>query len=184
MKKGLMLLADGFEETEAVATHDILTRTHEVACVLVSVKESLEVSASMGIVMKANALLKDLDESEFDFLILPGGKAGVENLKACQKVKELVLSFHKKGKGVYAICAAPSLLGELGLLDGKTYTCFPGFECGRGECKKEEGALRDGNIITGHSMAFTIPFAEEIVKKECGLKALERIQPGTRGGIK
>ncbi len=179
-----MLLADGFEETEAITTHDILSRTHEIDCVLASIKETLEVSTSMGMVVNANVLLSNTDESGFDFLILPGGKVGVANLKVCPKVKELVLSFCKNGKGVYAICAAPSILGELGLLDGKAYTCFPGFECGKGDYKKDVGALRDGNIITGHSMAFTIPFAEEIVKKECGIGVLERIQPGTRGGIK
>ncbi len=184
MKKGLLLLADGFEETEAIATHDILTRSHEITCVMASIKDSLEVASSMGMVIKADVLIADVDETKFDFLVLPGGKVGVENLKACPKVKELVLSFYQKSKGVYAICAAPSILGELGLLDDKAYTCFPGFECGRGKWKSEEGAVSDGNIITGHSMAFSIPFAEEIVKRECGQEALDRIHPGTRGGIK
>ena len=183
MKKGLLLLADGFEETEAISTHDILSRTHEIDCVLASISSSKEIVTSMGLVVKANCLLSEVDEEEFDFLILPGGKVGVNNLKACPRVKELVLSFHKKGKGVYAICAAPSILGELGLLDGKNYTCFPGFETGKGNYLKDEGAVRDGDLITGHSMAFTIPFAEEIVKKECGEEALKRIAPGTRGGI-
>ena len=183
MKKGLMLLADGFEETEAITTHDILSRTHEIECVLASISASLEVKTSMGLTVKANCSLGEVEESGFDFLILPGGKLGVDNLKACPRVKELVLSFYKKGKGVYAICAAPSILEELGLLVDKTFTCFPGFEGSSGKYQKEEGAVRDGNIITGHSMAFTIPFAEEIVKKECGEEAIKMILPGTRGGI-
>ena len=183
MKKGLMLLGNGFEETEAISTHDILSRTHEIECVLASISSSKEVATSMGLVVKANCLLSEIKEDDYDFLILPGGKVGVDNLKACPRVKELVLSFYKKGKGVYAICAAPSILGELGLLDDKSYTCFPGFETGKGRYLKEEGAVRDGSIITGHSMAFTIPFAEEIVRKECGEEALRRIAPGTRGGI-
>lgn len=183
MKKGLMLLADGFEETEAITTHDILSRTHEISCVLASISSSKEVTTSMGLVVKADALLSEVKADELDFLILPGGKVGVDNLKACPKTKELVLSFHKQGKGVYAICAAPSILGEAGLLSGKNYTCFPGFEGKEGNYRKEAGTIRDGNIITGHSMAFTIPFAEEIVRKECGEEALKRIAPGTRGGI-
>ncbi len=183
MRKGLMLLADGFEETEGIATHDILSRTHEIECVLASISSSKEVTTSMGLTIKADALLEEINDDAYDFIVLPGGKKGVDNLKACSKAKELVLSFYKKGKGVYAICAAPSILGEMGLLDGKNYTCFPGFETGKGNYLKDAGAIRDGSIITGHSMAFTIPFAEEIVKKECGEEALERIAPGTRGGI-
>ena len=183
MKKGLMLLANGFEETEAITTHDILSRTHEIECVLASISASLEVNTSMGLVVKANCLVDEIKEDDFDFLVLPGGKVGVDNLKACPKVKELVLSFYKKSKGVYAICAAPSILEELGLLKDKTFTCFPGFEGKTGKYQKGAGAVADGNIITGHSMAFTIPFAEEIVKRECGEEAIKRILPGTRGGI-
>lgn len=182
MKKGLMLLGDGFEETEAITTHDILCRTHEINCVLASIMPTLEVKTSMGLTVKADIPLEEAKASEYDFLVLPGGKVGVNNLKASQKVKDLILAFHKLGKGVYAICAAPSILGELGLLDGKSYTCFPGFQTGKGEYKNAP-CVREGNIITGHSMAFTIPFAEEIVKKELGEEALLKIAPGTRGGI-
>ena len=183
MKKGLILLADGFEETEAITTHDILSRTHEIDCVLASITNSLKVKTSMGLVVEANCSVSGIEENDFDFIVLPGGKTGVDNLKACSKVKGLVLSFYKKNKGVYAICAAPSILEELGLLKGKTFTCFPGFEGKTGKYQKNAGAVVDGNIITGHSMAFTIPFAEEIVKRECGEEAIKRIRPGTRGGI-
>ncbi len=183
MKKGLILLADGFEETEAITTHDILSRTHEIDCVLASISTSLEVKTSMGLIVKANCFINGVDENDFDFLVLPGGKVGVDNLKSCSKVKDLVLAFYKKSKGVYAICAAPSILEELGLLKDKTFTCFPGFEGKTGKYQKNAGAVVDGNIITGHSMAFTIPFAEEIVRKECGEEAVKRILPGTRGGI-
>lgn len=182
MKKGLMLLADGFEGTEAIATHDILMRTHEIDCVLASISSSLEVKTSLGLTVKANTLLSEAKDFDWDFLVLPGGKLGVENLKKVPSVKELVLRMAEKGKGIYAICAAPSILGELGLLDGKSYTCFPGFQVGKGSYQNV-GAVKEGKIITGHSMAFTIPFAEEIVKAECGEEALKRIRPGTRGGI-
>lgn len=180
MKKGLMLLADGFEITEALTTLDILKRSHVLACNLASIGGSSVVTSSSGVQVIADSFLSDARLSDYDFLILPGGKVGVDNLKASPKALEAVQCFHKSGKGVYAICAAPSILGALGILDGKKYTCFPGFQKGQGEYV-DATFVEDGNIITGHSMAFTIPFAEAIVKKEAGLEALESTYPGTRG---
>ena len=180
MKKGLMLLADGFEITEALTTVDILKRTHVLACSLASIGGSNVVTSSCGVQVLADSFLSEVRPGEYDFLILPGGKLGVENLKDCPKVLEAVLDFYKNGKGVYAICAAPSILGMLDILDGKKYTCFPGFQCGKGEYV-DAPCVEDGGVITGHSMAFTIPFAEAIAKKEAGLEALELTYPGTRG---
>ena len=180
MKNALILLADGFEETEALSTHDIFTRSHEIKTTLASIKDGLVVTTSMGLKVFADTLLKDINPDDYDFLVLPGGKLGVDNLKASQEVISLVKRFHEEGKGHYAICAAPSILGELGYLDGRNYTCFPGFQVGKGNWL-DEGSVTDGDLITGRSMAYTIEFAEAIVKKEVGDKALERIYPGTRG---
>ena len=81
---------------------------------------------------------------------------------------------------IYAICAAPSILGELGYLDGKNYTCFPGFQTGKGHYI-DQGAVVDGDLITGHSMGYTLAFAEAIIKKLLGEEAVLAIRPGTMG---
>ena len=180
MKKGLLLLADGFEIVEALASADIIRRSKVLGCDLVSISKKKEVVSSMGTAVKADALLEEVRPEDYSFLILPGGKRGVENLKASEEVLNLVRDFYKEGKGVYAICAAPSILGELGILEGKDYTCFPGFQKGNGHYENAP-FVEDGSIITGHSMAYSIPFAEAIVKKEGGEEALEATFPGTRG---
>jgi len=180
MKTGLILLADGFEESEAVTTHDILSRTHEIVLVYAAVSSSLEVISSMGTALKAAVLLDNVDLSRYDFLVLPGGKLGVENLKANPLVIQTVRAFHEAKKPLYAICAAPSILGELGYLDDKRYTCFPGFCQGKGQYV-EAGSVTDGDLVTGHSMAYTIEFAEDIVRKLLGEEAVRRLYRGTRG---
>lgn len=180
MIKGLMLLADGFEQTEALTTHDILTRTHEIDLEYVSIKDDLVVESSMGLEVKAKNILKNVCVDDYEFIVLPGGKGGVDNLKASPLVLETVRKFHEAGKKHFAICAAPSILGELGYLDGKNYTCFPGFQKGNG-IYIHEGSVIDGDLVTGHSMGYTIEFASNIVRVLLGEAALEGIQKGVKG---
>lgn len=180
MKYALILLADGFEETEALATHDILRRSHQIQPILASIKNEATVTSSAGLKVIADLLLKEAKLDDYSFLVLPGGKVGVENLKSSKQALEAIRLFRKQGKGVYAICAAPSILAEEGYLDGFSYTCFPGFETGNGSYSGKEVEV-DGDWITARSMAYTIPFAEKIVEKEVGLEAVKMIQPGTKG---
>ncbi len=180
MKNALILLADGFEETEALATHDILNRTHEIKPFLCSIKEGKTVASSAGLNVIADLSLSEIKEEDYSFLVLPGGKKGVENLKASEEVGNLIRSFLSAGRGVYAICAAPSILAEMGLLEEAKYTCFPGFETGKGAYTGKEVEI-DGKWITARSMAYTIPFAEAIIRKELGEEAVMRIRPGTMG---
>ncbi len=180
MKHALILLADGFEETEALTTHDILNRTHEIVPVLCSIKDSLQVVSSAKLKVEADILLKDVDKNAYDFLVLPGGKLGVQNLSHSADVGSLLEYFVYRKKAVYAICAAPGLLAQRGYLNDATYTCFPGFQTGKGLYTRKE-VEDDGTWITARSMAYTIPFAEAIVKKELGQEAVDAIQPGIRG---
>lgn len=180
MIKGLMLLADGFEQTEALTTHDILSRTHEIDLEYVSITDDLMVTSSMGLEVKAKNLLKHVRVDNYEFVVLPGGKVGVDNLKANPLVIETIKAFHNAGKKHFAICAAPSILGELGYLDGKNYTCFPGFQKGNGNYL-HEGSVIDGDLVTGHSMGYTIDFASNIVRVLLGESALEGIQKGVKG---
>ncbi len=181
MIKGLMLLADGFETVEALGTLDVLHRTHMIEVDYVSIGDMTTVITSANIKVTASGLLKDIkDISDYDFVVLPGGKLGVENLKASSLVMATIKKFHDEDKYLCAICAAPSILGELGYLDGKRYTCFPGFQKGNGEYI-DTGSLIDGKVITGHSMGYTIPFAENIVKSLLNEDCVIAIQPGIKG---
>ena len=180
MIKGLMLLADGFEQTEALTTHDILTRTHQIDLEYVSITDDLMVVSSMGLHVKTLGLLKDKRVDDYDFIVLPGGKVGVDNLKSSSLVLDTIRKFHKVGKKHFAICAAPSILGELGYLDGKEYTCFPGFQKGNGKYINQ-GSVIDGELVTGHSMGYTIEFASNIIRVLLGEDALNSIQGGVLG---
>lgn len=176
-----MLLADGVEETEAVSTHDILTRAG-IELVLVSTKDCHRIHSSMGVTIRTDLNLKQItDFSSFDFLVLPGGKKGVENLKKSKAAIKVIKDFKEQGRLLCAICAAPSILGELGYLDNKHFTCFPGFEVGKGIKDDATGVAEDDKLITGRSMYFTIPFAEAIVRHYLGQEGVDKIYHGTRG---
>ena len=140
MKNGLMLLGDGFEETEAISTHDILTRTHEISLRYVSISSSLSVVSSMGLTVQAQGLLSQENLANADFLVLPGGKKGVEALKASPTAMAAVKAFHEQAKPIYAICAAPSILGELGYLDGKTTPVSRAFNAEKATIKRMESS--------------------------------------------
>ena len=179
MYKGIIVLADGFETVEALATHDILLRSKQIKSELVGL-DGLEIVSSNNTVVKVNKTLDDINEEDYDFICLPGGKIGVDNLAKSPELKELLFKFYNHNKLLAAICAAPSILGNYGFLDNKHYTCFPGFQKGNG-IYENVGSVVDGKIITGHSMYYSIEFAEKIVYfflKEEGLKI---IYPGTRG---
>lgn len=180
MIKGICLLADGFEETEAISTHDILARTGRIGLEMVSCNKTLEVESSLGLTIKVAKRLEEVRLEDYDFAFLPGGKRGVDNLASNQTSMAAIKAFIAADKPVYAICAAPSILGELGYYEGKRYTCFPGFQRGKGTYV-DAGSVIDGKTITGRSMHFTIEFAENIVKSLLGEEALQSIAPGTRG---
>lgn len=118
-----VFLADGFEEIEALAPVDILRRA-SVDIKTVSINDTLEVTGSHGITVQADILLRDICENA-EMLVLPGGMPGTLNLQKCQPVCDMLI---KTDGYVAAICAAPSVLGGLGVLKGKKATCYPGFE--------------------------------------------------------
>ncbi len=176
----LVLLADGFETVEALQTVDVFRRTHRIEVTTASISATRSVVSSIGIEVKADALLSEIDPQNYDFLVLPGGKLGVENLGKSPLVLKLVAKFLDEGKDVHAICAAPSILGGLGYLDGLPYTCFPGFQKGKGDYK-DVGVVVTPHIITGHSMGYTLPFAEAIVAHYFGEEGKRAVAPGIYG---
>lgn len=160
--KVAILLADGFETIEGLTVVDILRRA-EVSCDTFGVEKDT-ITTSHKIEIKADKILND-EVYDYDILVLPGGMPGSVNLRDNDKVNEIVKDFYYKGKIVAAICAAPIVLGKLGITAGKEVTCYPGFEEQLKGCNyRKELVVVDGNIITGRGPAAAVPFAFEILK--------------------
>ncbi len=141
-----IFLADGFEETEMIAPWDILLRGNLTVKTVGVTGEY--VTGAHGMVIKSDISLDEVSE-DGDMFILPGGMPGTTNLDENEKVKEIILKAYNKGKTVGAICAAPMVLGKLGILKGKKATCFPGFEeYLEGAEVVRDHAVKDGNVIT------------------------------------
>ena len=161
--KAIVFLADGFEECEGLIVVDILRRAG-VETVMASVMGRLEIVSSRGIRLKADVLANDVDFDSVDMVILPGGRTGTENLSESETVRGQCKSF-ATDKYVAAICAAPSLLAELGLLDGKNATCHPDFEGKmKGAVLTGNSVEKAGNIITGQGLGASFDFAFELVR--------------------
>lgn len=143
-----IFLAEGFEETEALVPFDILRRGG-VDVSLVSVTGDLKVRGAHGVSIEAQELISE-SASKADLLMLPGGMPGTLNLGAGDSVKGVIAEAARNGKVVSAICAAPSVLGQMGLLKGRRATCYPGFEdkLTGAECTGAS-VVKDGKFITG-----------------------------------
>lgn len=142
-----MFLADGFEETEMIAPWDILIRGGLTVKTVGVTGEYVTGAHSM--VVKSDITLDKVDLEKGEMFILPGGMPGTTNLDNSEKVREIMLEAYKKGKFVGAICAAPMVLGKLGILENRKATCFPGFEeYLKGATVVHEHAVKDGNVIT------------------------------------
>ncbi|MGM9858566.1 MAG: DJ-1 family glyoxalase III [Bacilli bacterium] len=162
MKKGLFVLADGFEDTEALATRDVLLRSG-MEIVTCSIKDETSVVSSFGVEVFADINCNNINFDEFDFICLPGGGNAVRRLYSSSFVKSALEHF--ENKYMFAICAAPAVLGKYGYLNNKKFTCYPGFEDGiLGQYEQNEGVVIDGNVVTAKSMYYSIPFALGIVK--------------------
>ena len=152
MKKILVFLADGFEECEGLITVDILRRAG-FAVTTASIMEGRKITSSHGVELFADAMAGEIDPAAYDGVVLPGGIPGTPNLAACPIVRKTCSAFAAEGKLVAAICAAPSILGGLGLLQGKKATVFPGMENTlTGAVPTAGETVRDGSVITSRSM--------------------------------
>lgn len=169
MKKVCIFFADGLEECEGLITVDLLRRAG-IDVTITSISDSINVTSSHNITIQTDALAKDLTMDDFDMIVLPGGLGGTKNLAACSLVTDTCKAFAADtSKKVAAICAAPSILGDLGLLEGKSATCYPGWEDHlKGADVTGYPTCIDGNIITGKGMGVTIPFALRIIDQLVG----------------
>ncbi|MBU2541611.1 MAG: DJ-1/PfpI family protein [Candidatus Omnitrophica bacterium] len=164
-KNALIILADGFEEIEAISVIDILRRAfiHITVCGL----DNITLTGSRNIKVQADMKLDDFNE-DVDALVLPGGSKGADNLSKSNKVKELILRLNQENKIIASICASPAiLLAPLGILDKKSATCYPGMQDKFSTSTKyeEKDVVIDGNLITSRGPATAISFALKIVEK-------------------
>lgn len=157
-----ILLANGFEEVEALTPCDMLRRA-EIEVNLISTEDDIFVTGNHGITVKCDKMLSEVSDCEM--VVLPGGLPGVPNLMANKKVMELVENQVKSNKRVGAICAAPWILGELGLTEGKKATCYPGFEEKlTGAEALSEKVITDGLVTTSKAAGTAMDFAFEIIR--------------------
>lgn len=163
MSKALIFLADGFEEIEGLTVADLLRR-EGIETQMVAVTGSLDIMGSHGIQVRADVLFENVDTSRTELFVLPGGMPGTKHLAAHEALGKLLQDAAASGRKVAAICAAPSVLGGLGILKGRRAACYPGFEdqLVGAEVSKEQVVV-SGNIITSRGMGTAIPFGLELV---------------------
>lgn len=179
--KILVLLAPGFEETEAITVIDVLRRA-KLEVTTASLSSNQTVLGSHHIPIIADLSLDDACNDnnvadDFDALVLPGGMRGVENLIADARILPLVNAFYTKHKFIAAVCAAPLILDKAGVLDGHNFTCHPCiFDRIRENGRKPVPAVADRTIVTGRSAGCALPWAIELTKTLTG--TADTILPG------
>ena len=170
-----VLLGTGFEEIEALTPVDLLRRAGaEVKTVGLNGKI---VYGSHAIGVEADMVIDELDISDAEMIVLPGGLGGVASIRGCGKALEAVRAVHAAGKFVAAICAGPTVLADLGLLGGVKATCYPGQIPNMGDAVIVPGAacVTDGKIITGTSAGTATPFALALIEALKGSDAARAI---------
>ena len=178
MSKVYVFLAEGFEEIEGLTVVDLLRRA-KIETEMVSVMEGKQIKGSHGIKVTADSMFADVDFSDADVLVLPGGMPGTLNLGNHTELCDLLKKHYEAGKTVAAICAAPSVFGELGFLNGRIATCYPGFE------SKLEGAIVCSakvavheNVITSRGLGTAIEFALKLIEVLVSLEKAMEIREG------
>ena len=167
MKKAIVFLANGFEEMEATGTVDILRRGG-IDTKTVSITDDRKVIGA-----------HNMEYTDADALILPGGMPGASNLNNSEPVKEALLQQYREGRIVAAICAAPMVLGGLGLLKGRKATCYPGFEPKLiGATVTGEAVEVDGNVVTGRGPGLVFNFGLALVSVLKGDAVAEEVAAG------
>ena len=167
--KGLMILSHQMEDVEALGTRALLRRAG-IDLVTATFEDTLDIQTSYGLIVKADGFAFDFHMSDYDFLVIPGGRYVSQIVDQDTYIKPLCQSFHEEKKMIAAICAGPRFLGQAGLLDGVHYTAYPGSEVDapKGIYHRELKATKDQQIITARGAGAVYEFAFEIVKHLLG----------------
>lgn len=170
-----LLLGTGFEETEAIAPLDLLRRAG-IDTLTVGINGKT-VYGGHNIGIEADITIDQMDLTNLDMIILPGGLGGVASARASQAAMDALAFAWENGKYVAAICAGPTVLADLGITDGKKATCYPGCESGMGNADLVPGAacVRDGKLITGTSAGCAIPFGLALIATLKGDEAAKAV---------
>lgn len=181
MAKVYVFLADGFEEIEALIPVDVLRRGG-VEVVTVSTTDFPLVESSHGVTIETDIQFEQSDYKDADLLMLPGGMPGTSNLLAHEGVCKAIKEQAAAGKKVAAICAAPAVvLGPLGLLEGKKYTCYPGMESGLSSSTYTGDLVTvDGSLTTGEGPAAAFPYAYELLAQLAGQATSDQVAEDMR----
>ena len=177
MSSALLFLADGFEEIEALTVVDLLRRGG-IDIQTVSISDSLTLVGRSRIMVTADKMWEEIDAEKADILILPGGMPGTKYLGQHKGLKKQLSEAAEDGRMIAAICAAPTILGEMGLLSGKKACCYPGMEPALtgAEVIFDKKSVKDENIITGRGAGTAISFALKIIEALQGKHASEDIK--------
>ena len=179
MNKTYVFFADGFEEIEAIGTVDILRRSG-MNVVTVSVKDTHEVTGAHNVTIKTDILLPEVTLDNAEWLVLPGGMPGAENLHNCKPLQELLKAQNAKKGKIAAICASPAVvLGQLGLIEGKRATCYPGFEklC-KGAKMEDVRCLTEDNIVTANGPSSVTNMCYAIITISKGRQKADEVMTG------
>ncbi len=170
-----VLLGTGFEELEALTPVDLLRRAG-IPVTTVGISGKI-VYGGHRVGLEADIEIADMELSQMDVLVLPGGLGGVASIKASREAMAAIAYAQAHGKFLAAICAGPTILGGLGLLDGKRAVCYPSCEEGMGNAilVKDQPCVRDGRFITGTSAGCAIPFALALIEALRGPEEAHRI---------
>lgn len=175
MKKIAVHLAEGFEEIEALSIIDILRRA-DLDTLSVSITKNKLVEGAHGIKVEADALFEEVNYDNIDMLVLPGGMPGTTNLEDHEDLKKRIIEFDIDEKWIGAICAAPSILGKMAMLEDRKATCYPGFEKSiLGGKLSNDAVVLDRNIITSQGPATAMEFSLKLVELLKGQEKAEEL---------
>lgn len=179
MKKVLVFIADGTEEVEVITVVDYLRRA-DIEVDLVSVMNEKEINGAHNIKIVADKLINEIKSSDYDAVYAPGGLPGAYHIRDNEKAISIFKEMSEDGKITSALCAAPVVLDKAGLLEGKNFTCYPGFEeeINSGN-HKEDITVKDGKVITGRGPAIAASLAFELIEELVGAEKRKEVEEGT-----
>ena len=176
MSKAVVFLADGFEECEGLLAVDLLRRAG-CAVDTASISKQRQIISSHGVCLMADALADEVDFSDVDMIVLPGGLGGVASARASQAALDALKWAWDNSRFVAAICAGPTVLADLGITDGRNATCYPGCEnqMGNAHMAADAAVIRDGRLITGTSAGCAVAFGLALIEALKGEQEAQRI---------
>ncbi|MGM9522529.1 MAG: DJ-1 family glyoxalase III [Oscillospiraceae bacterium] len=170
-----IILGRGFEETEAIAPYDVLSRGGVPVCFAGIGGKT--VVGSHGISVNAECTVEDINVSDADIIVVPGGLGGVDSILGSRQTLDKIKAVYDAGARAAAICAGPTVLASLGITDGKNAVCYPGFETkmGNANMSQEHPAVVDGRVITGRAAGASLAFGLKLLEELRGVDAAKKV---------